>query len=270
MALSTLRDFVFDWTATVASTGGVLASLVAFDVIQRVAIRRGNEAHQRAVSAMAAMTNRAYALTGGRTRATGTHHAQPGKPYIIVSNHQSMFDISLISEYLEFLQPRYVSKRENARLIPGVSYNLKHGGSALIDRGDPDQAHAAIEDVARRMVSDGWSVVIFPEGTRSRTGALKPFREGGLRTLIANAPGVSVLPVTMTGGARLFARNIRPVVRNVDLSMQVHAPIEAADPQDTEAFKAFLRKLEEIIGGAIPPESILPEKSLPARRRKFA
>ena len=252
MILRRLRDAALDWAATAASTTGVLTSLVTFDVIQRVAIRRGVVPHQRAVSGMAWATNRAFRLTGGFTSAEGTHHAVKGKPYIIVSNHQSMFDISMISEYLAHLQPRYVSKRENARYIPGVSYNLKHGGSALIDRKNPEQAREAIGTVAKRMIAEGWSVVIFPEGTRSRDGKMKPFREGGLKALIQNAPGVEVLPVTTSGGWEVFKRNLKPVVRGVEMHLKVHPPITAPQPDDEPAFKAFVQRVQDIIRGGLP------------------
>ncbi len=252
MSLRTLRDAAVDWAATVTSTTGVLSSLLAFDVIQRVAIRRGVVPHQRAVSAMAHSVNQAFRLTGGFTSAEGMEHAIPGRPYIIVSNHQSLFDISLISDYLSFLQPRYVSKRENARYIPGVSYNLQHGGSALIDRKNPEQSREAIGTVARRMIAEGWSVVIFPEGTRSRDGRMKPFREGGLRTLIENAPGVEVLPVTTSGGWEVFKKNLRPVVRNIEMHLKVHAPLLPPDPRDTDAFKTFMQTVQDVIRGGLP------------------
>ncbi len=252
MSLRTLKDGALDWSATVASIGGVLSALITFDAIQRVAIRRGAVMHQRSVSAMAKAINRAYRLTGGDTSADGVHNALAGKPYIIVANHQSMFDISLISEYLAHLQPRYVSKRENARYIPGVSYNLRRGGSALIDRKNPEQSREAIATVARRVLSEGWSVVIFPEGTRSRDGRLKNFREGGLRTLLENAPGVEVLPVTTSGGWEVFKHDLKPVVRNVVMHLKVHAPVAPPFVGDNEAFKGFFQRVQDIIRGGLP------------------
>lgn len=248
-----LREAALDWAATAASCTGVFSSLVAFDVVQRVAIRKGTDAHQTSVTAMAWTVNRAYRLTGGRTSAEGVHNAAPGRPYIIVSNHQSMFDISLISDYLGHLRPRYVSKRENARGVPGVSYNLRKGGSALIDRRDPKQAIEAIRDVARRMLREGWSVVIFPEGTRTRDGRMKPFREAGLRALLESAPGVEVLPVTTVGGWKVFEKGLLPVVRNVHMHLKVHPPVKPPeDPSDNDAFRAFLQRLQDIIRGGLP------------------
>ncbi|MEO5729136.1 MAG: lysophospholipid acyltransferase family protein, partial [Byssovorax sp.] len=187
-----------------------------------------------------------------RHRVEGKEHLQPGRPYIIVANHQSLLDISMASDFLELLEPRYVSKRELAQGIPGVSFNLSRGGSACIDRKNPEQAITAIEDLGRRAQREGFSVVIFPEGTRSKTGAMRPFREAGLRALIRSAPGMEVLPVTSVGGSRLFRHNLKPITRNVELGFIVHPPVIAPDPADAEAFTAFVHRLEETIATGLP------------------
>jgi 1-acyl-sn-glycerol-3-phosphate acyltransferase len=248
----TLLSRALDWTATGAAATGVFASLAAFDVIQRLALRRGPEAHQRAVSGMATGVNWSTRLAGTRLRCEGLAHVDFRKNYIIVSNHQSLLDISMASQFLAPLQPRYVSKRELARGIPGVSYNLSHGGSANIDRKDPDQARKAIEALGAHVRNDGWSVVIFPEGTRSKTGEMRAWRDGGLKTLLACAPDVSVLPVTSTGGSRLFSRNLKPIVRNVELVFRIHAPMQPPKSTDPEVIGRFIREIEATIRSGLP------------------
>jgi 1-acyl-sn-glycerol-3-phosphate acyltransferase len=250
--VSHLRETVHNWAATGATVGGVFAALFTYDVIQRLAFRFGIHAQQRAASHMAWAINRAARLAGTRFRFEGTEHVEPKRPYIIVSNHQSLLDISMASEFLAPLEPRYVSKVELGQGIPGVSYNLRRGGSALIDRKNPEQAHAAIERLSRRIVDEGFSVLIFPEGTRSRTGAMRPFREAGLRTLVLNAPGVPVLPVTTSGGSRLFRNQLKPILRDVELVFRVHPPMMPPDARDPEAFSAFVRVCEETIQSALP------------------
>ena len=262
-----LRETVLDWVATGASVTGVLTAMSAFELVQRVAIRFGDHPHQRAVSGMAWGINLGARFAGTRFRFEGIENVEPGKSYIVVANHQSMFDIAMASQYLAALEPRYVSKKELARGLPGVSYNLRLGGSACIDRKNPEQAIAAIEELGRRMKERGFSVVIYPEGTRSRTGQMKPFREAGLRTLIRSAPGVEVLPVTHHGGSALWRYNLKPVVRNVELGMRVHPPVTPADPDDAEAFTAFVRRCEDTIRTGLPEADLAGAWANPADDR---
>lgn len=250
--MNRLRETILDWAATGASVAGVFTSLITFEVIQRAAIRFGSHAQQRAATGMAWAINLSARLAGTRFRVEGLENVQPGRPYIIVSNHQSIFDISMTSQFLGKLEPRYVSKREIGKGVPGVSFNLRRGGSALIDRRNPEQAHAAIERLSRRILTEGFSVVIFPEGTRSRTGAMRPFREAGLRTLVLNAPGVPILLVTTSGGSRLFQHDLKPVTRNVEMVYRVHPPVYPPDPRDQDAFSAFVKDCAETIQRALP------------------
>jgi 1-acyl-sn-glycerol-3-phosphate acyltransferase len=247
-----LQNTVLDWTATGAAVSGVFAVLFVFDVVQRVADRLGPDSQQQAAIKMACGINRAVRFTGAKFRVEGQEHVTPGKPHIIVSNHQSIFDISMAQEFLAPLTPRYISKHELRRGIPGVSYNLRRGGSACIDRKNPEQAHAEIERLSKRIAEEGFSVVIFPEGTRSKTGAMRPFREAGLRTMVLNAPGVPVLPVTTSGGSKLFRNQLRPITRDVELGFRIHPPMIPPHPSDHAAFSAFVKSCEDTIRRALP------------------
>jgi 1-acyl-sn-glycerol-3-phosphate acyltransferase len=88
-------------------------------------------------------------------------------PIIIVANHQSMWDIPPIIWFMRKYHPKFISKIELGKGIPSISYNLKHGGSVLIDRKNPRQAAGEIIKIARYVSEHNRSVVIFPEGTRS-------------------------------------------------------------------------------------------------------
>ena len=91
-----------------------------------------------------------------------------GKPLIIVANHQSTGDIPPIIWHLKKFHPKiYLDKKQLGRWIPGVSYNLRNGGSVLIDRSRPEESIGLIKVFAQKLERNKWSAVIFPEGTRS-------------------------------------------------------------------------------------------------------
>lgn len=241
-----------DWLATGASVASVLGSLVAYDLIQRVAWRISPSAQQDAAVGMARAINASTRFAGARVTVAGLGAVDQTRNYIVVCNHQSMLDISMLSQHLSVLQPRYVSKRELARGVPGVSYNLRRSGSALIDRKDSAQARAAIADLTRRIRDEKLTVVIFPEGTRSKNGKMKTFKVGGLRELVKGAPNVPILPVTSFGGSELFRRSLRPIVRDVELGMVFHSPVTAPSAEDEVGFTSFVKDLESVIASALP------------------
>lgn len=123
--------------------------------------------------------------------------------YLVISNHQSMLDIALIGSQLFSNLPKYVAKAELGRWIPSVSLNLKRGGHALIDRKDASQALAAIRDFGKKVQERNRTAVIFPEGSRSRDGALQPFKRAGARVLLEAADALPVVPVAIQGSWQL-------------------------------------------------------------------
>ena len=137
-------------------------------------------------------------LTGFRIEVEPFRGRLPS-PVIIVTNHQSLADIPVLVYALPRLAIRFVTKRELGRGIPMVSSYLRVGGSALISRrGNFARVIRELGKLARRSAL-GISPVVFPEGTRSRTGRLGPFHTGAFRTLCENAT-LPVLVVAMDGG----------------------------------------------------------------------
>ncbi|CAN5799477.1 hypothetical protein BH23ACT5_BH23ACT5_23900 [soil metagenome] len=128
---------------------------------------------------------------------------RPRTGYLIVSNHQSLFDIVLIGGLMMSNLPKYVAKAELGRWIPSVSLNLKKGDHALIDRQNPGDALNTIAAFGERVQARGRSAVIFPEGTRSKDGTLAPFKRAGARALLAAADQLPVVPVAIQGSWRL-------------------------------------------------------------------
>lgn len=134
-------------------------------------------------------------LTGTRLTVKGREKIERGKPYIVMSNHQSLLDVLALIGRIP-LQIRWIVKRE-LRKIPVFGYALERMGHIYIDRGDHENAYRGL-DVAAERIRGGTSVIIFPEGTRSRDGRLMRFKKGG--AFLAIKSGVSILPVTVNGG----------------------------------------------------------------------
>ena len=84
-----------------------------------------------------------------------------------------------------------------------MSYNLNHGGSVLIDRKDPKQAIPVIKGLSEYIEKNTRSAVIFPEGTRSKTGKPKPFAQSGLKILCKYAPSAYVVPITINNSWKM-------------------------------------------------------------------
>jgi 1-acyl-sn-glycerol-3-phosphate acyltransferase len=137
-----------------------------------------------------------------------------------------MFDIPILGALLFSNYPKYVSKRELARWIPSISYNLRRGGNAVIDRSDRDQAVAAIRTLGETAQRRGVSVVIYPEGTRSRAGELRAFKPAGTLALLEAAPQLLVVPVAIDGSWRLLSHNLLPVPSGVRVRVRFGDPIE--------------------------------------------
>ena len=146
-------------------------------------------------------------------------------PLIIVSNHQSMYDIPPIIWHMRKYHPKFVSKKELGKGIPSVSYNLRKGGSVLIDRKDGKQAITEIGKLGSYIEKYNRSAVIFPEGTRSRDGNPKPFKPMGLKMLLKKAPSALIVPITINNSWKLLRYGKFPMGIGAHLKFKVHTPI---------------------------------------------
>lgn len=235
---------LLDWLFTLPFLLAFGALLVFFDPLQRIARLFGQRPQEIVVGALQTALVAACRLCGTRFEVERAHGVLPNTPYLLIANHQSMFDIPIIGSLLFTNYPKYVSKRELARWIPSISYNLRVGGNALIDRADRAQAVEAIRALGERAQQRGVSVVIYPEGTRSRAGELKPFKPAGTLTLLEAAPAVAVVPVTIDGSWRLLCHNLLPVPFGTRIRVRFADPI-ARDPE-AGAAQIFARAQQEI------------------------
>lgn len=147
----------------------------------------------------------------------------PGRSYVFLSNHQSLFDIPLLLATLPG-QVRMMAKRSLFR-IPIFGWSLAAGGFIPIDRGDRSTARESFAAAMERL-RGGVSILLFPEGTRAMTDRLLPFQRGGF--LLAIKLGLPIVPVGIRG-TRAVQRKGSLLIRPGRVTVRYGAPIEVAD-----------------------------------------
>jgi 1-acyl-sn-glycerol-3-phosphate acyltransferase len=166
------------------------------------------------------------ATTGVRVRVVGLERLVPGRTYVFVANHQSIYDIPVIFTSLPY-QLRIIAKESLGR-FPFLGWHLRRTGHMLVDRRRPDRS--GILGWAASLPGKGLSLIVFPEGTRSLTGCLGAFKAGAF--LLARQAGLPVAPLSIVG-SRHVMRKGRLTTRPGDVTLIVHEPIDsepAADP----------------------------------------
>ncbi len=162
------------------------------------------------------------ALLGARLEVEGTGQVDFTHPHLFVANHASQLDIPVAFCALP-VPLRFLAKRELER-IPFVGHYMRAMGMVFIDRQDREAARHSIEQLAR-LLGSGRSLMAFPEGTRSATGEVRPFKTGAF--VAAIKAGVAVVPVAITGTERVLpARAL--IVRPGTVKVRVGRPFPTA------------------------------------------
>jgi 1-acyl-sn-glycerol-3-phosphate acyltransferase len=222
--------------------------LIIFHPLQWLAIKIGGAKWQRQVVTVLNFFLLADLLfLGIRTKLKNRIPLPKNRPVIIVSNHQSMFDIPLIIWYLRKLKPKFISKKSLGKGIPSISFNLRHGGNALIDRKDPEQSIPTLKKFGKFIAEQKFAATIFPEGTRSRDGKPKKFAQTGLKILFEQMPDALILPVTIHNSWKLFQYGKFPLGIGFKMELELHPFIELNEMEEA----ALLKQVETQIKSAI-------------------
>lgn len=171
----------------------------------------------------------------------GVEHVDASRAYVIVSNHQSLFDIVMLLGLLP-IQFRFVSRKEIFR-IPFLGWAMRFARYIELDRTRLRDAMATLSK-STSVLSDGTSVVVFPEGTRSKDGRIQRFRKGPFQ-LALNAR-VPVLPVTIVGTKKAISQNGLHIVP-CPVKMVVSQPIEASQYRGEGKVKRLMEDTRRII-----------------------
>lgn len=150
----------------------------------------------------------------------GEEHIQKNTSYIVISNHQSQYDIFLLYGWLG-IDLKFVMKKELAK-IPGLGFGAKSVGHIFMDRSNKRKALESINEAKRKLVN-GTSVIIFPEGTRSNTGKMGSFKRGAFK--LAFDIGLPILPVTVVNTRYILPHNSLNLLPG-KVQLIVHKPID--------------------------------------------
>ena len=221
-----------------------LLLLVIFHPLQWLGLNLfGHKAHGKVVDILNFFLVKSLLIIGVPVRLINKHKIPDNKTIVFVSNHQSTFDIPPIGWFFRKNSPKFVSKIELGKGIPSVSFNLRHGGAALINRKDPKQAISALVDFSKRIKEKKWGAIIFPEGTRSRNGAPKRFSTNGLKVIAKFNKDGYVVPLTINNSWKVFKYGKFPLGLGSPITITTHKPIKI----DSLPFDELIEKTEQVI-----------------------
>ena len=185
--------------------------------------------------------------TGVEVTISGLEKLTPGTTYIFVSNHQSIYDTPVVFASLPY-QLRIIAK-ESLTKFPVLGWHLRRGGHLFVDRRDPDRA--GILKRWRALVSEGLSLIIYAEGTRSGDGHVARFKAGSF--LLAIQAGLPIVPLSIIGTRAVMPKG-RLRTEPAHVKLVVHDPIQPpaiAEPTVQDA-KALAARVHDIVASAIP------------------
>jgi 1-acyl-sn-glycerol-3-phosphate acyltransferase len=180
--------------------------------------------------------------TGVRVQASGTGRLRKETSYIFASNHQSIYDIPIV--FATIKQDLRIVAKASLGHFPFLGWHLRLAGHVLVDR---DRPGAGVVKRMQRLVADGASVIVFPEGTRSVDGQVGRFK-GGL-FLMAIETRLPIVPVTIEGSRHVMKKG-RLRVCPGEVTLTVHDPIPTEGLSRDDA-RALAERVRAVVTGAV-------------------
>jgi len=180
----------------------------------------------------------------GRLRVSGIEHLDSLSPFVIVVNHLSLIDIPILYGWLP-LDLKWVMKKE-VRRIPLIGPGCAMLGHIFLDRGNHDAAVRELQQL-KHTLRPGTSILFFPEGTRSRTGQLQPFKLGAFH--LARDLELPILPITIVGSDRILHPDTMDLYPG-SAEMIIHPPIGREEVRSSSP-EALRDRSREIVRSAL-------------------
>jgi 1-acyl-sn-glycerol-3-phosphate acyltransferase len=187
-------------------------------------------------------------LAGTRVKVIGEEKIDRDRSYVIMSNHQSHFDVWALIKCLP-LSLRWVMKIE-LRRIPVFGIGCEKLGQIYVDRSNTEKARESLE-AARVKIDAGASVMFFPEGTRSADGGIQEFKKGGF--VMALETETPILPITVNGGRFALPKGRPLAMKPGRIQIIIHNPVEVKGLKYDDREK-LLNKVRGIIEGGLDLE----------------
>lgn len=179
--------------------------------------------------------------SGADMEISGLENIPTDRPVLFVCNHQSNFDILVLCGLIK-CNKGFVAKQE-LRKVPALDYWMVHTHCLFIDRNDMKQSMQVIIN-AYEQLKNGYSMIIFPEGTRSKGGPVKEFKAGSFKPAIKAK--VPIVPITLDGTYKVVDGDKNKIDGTNGVSVIFHPPIETADLTKDE-IKALPARVRQII-----------------------
>ncbi len=174
----------------------------------------------------------------------GREHINKKQSYVVVANHQSVYDMLAIFGHLK-MNLRWVMKKQ-LRKVPFLGFSSVRVGNIFVDRSDTAAAIKSIEN-AKKSIKDGVSIMFFAEGTRSMTGRMGKFKKGAF--IMALEMGLPILPVTVAGTHAILPPTTWDLFPG-RATMSIHKPVDVAG-YTKDNMDELVEKVRGIIGSAL-------------------
>jgi len=189
-------------------------------------------------------SNTVLDMFGTKLNITGLENLPEKGPVVFVGNHQGYADILAYCAALTKFQFGFVAKDDLAK-IPLYGEWIRRIRSVFIERDDPRASLKAINE-GIELIDKGFSLVIYPEGTRSKGPEMGEFKKGALK--LATKPGVPIIPVSLNGSYRMFEE--QGYLKGTTIDFMIHEPVETAGLSRKEE-KELTAKIEEIVADGV-------------------